>query len=355
MNIYETLTMLEAVKRMPVKGTFLRDRYFPTAPEDIFETQKVVIDYEDEEKNRIAPFVLKHVGGIPVAREGYTTDMLEPPTIAPKRTLSIDQLDARIAGENIVGGLSPAERAAKYIASDIRYLNDRIDAAEEYMAAKVLTANEYTLDQYADKYGTTEKVQRTLKFYTEMSNPAVHTISTKWDQAGSDPIGDIATMAELLLKRGLPASDLIVGSVVADALLSNSKVLSLLDNRRYILTDELKPEELASGATFLVRLNAKGHLINVFSYTREYYDGSTDTPFIGAKQAVITAPGMGRTVYGAVTQIDHETRDYETYAARRVPQVIVDEEAGTRSLIMRAKPILLPKVRNSAIVAQATT
>lgn len=355
MNIYETLTMLEAVKRIPVKGTFLRDRYFPTAPEDIFESKKVVIDYEDEEKNRLAPFVLPHVGGIPVAREGYTTDTIEPPTVAPKRSLSIDQLDGRMAGENIVGGLSPAERAAKYLASDIRYLNDRIDAAEEYMAGQVLTANEYTLGQFADKYGTTEKVDYKLKFYTEQSNPAVHTISTKWDQNGADPIGDIAAMAEVLLRRGLPASDLIVGSAVADALLSNSKVLDLLDNRRYILADEVKPEELANGAVFLLKLNAKGHMVNVFSYTREYYNGSANVPFIGAKQAVITAPGMGRTLYGAVTQIDHETRDYETYAAKRVPQILVDEESGTKSIIMRAKPVLLPKVRNSAIVAQATT
>ncbi len=354
-NLYDTYTMMEAVKLMPPRSTFLRDRYFPTSPQDIFETNSIIADYNDAASNLLAPVVLPEVGGIPMGREGYSSQVIEPPTIAPKIGLSAAQLAKRMAGEGVVGGMSPQERAAAYLASDLQKLTDAIDAQEEYMAAQVLQNNGYTLSQYGDKYGSvTEKVDYSIKFYTEQSNPAVHTINTKWDQSGADPVSDIADMAEINTKKGLPATDLVVGSDAADELLGNADVLKLLDNRRFILAKEVNPEENSDGSVLLAVLNVKGHMVNIFSYTREYKSGSTTAPFVNAKNVIMCYPGLGRTAYGAVTQMD-ENENFETYAAKRVPQVLADRFANTRELVVRAKPIVMPKVRNCFVCAQAVT
>ena len=54
--IYRTLTMIAAIQAMTPHKTFLRDRYFPTSPADIFPTDEVLIDYKDGNK-KIAPVV----------------------------------------------------------------------------------------------------------------------------------------------------------------------------------------------------------------------------------------------------------------------------------------------------------
>ena len=160
-------------------------------------------------------------------------------------------------------------------------------------------------------------------------------------------------MADLLTKRGLAATDLILGSDAADALLSNADVRALLDNRRFILAQEVNPQEQPNGSVLIAVLNVKGHLINVFSYTREYIDeAGQSAPFIPAGVAVVTAAGMGRTAYGAVTQL--EGKEFITYAASRVPHVVSSEHDNVRTLIQQSRPLVMPKVKNAAISAVVT-
>ena len=83
-NLYNTHTMLRLQEVVKPKSTFLRDRYFPTADEDIFLTEDVVVDFKDEAGSSLAPVVLPDKGGIPVARGGYETHSFVPPMVAPE-------------------------------------------------------------------------------------------------------------------------------------------------------------------------------------------------------------------------------------------------------------------------------
>ncbi|MBQ7564604.1 MAG: major capsid protein [Lachnospiraceae bacterium] len=353
-NLYDTHTLLALSEVVKPKSTFLRDRYFPTAPEDIFVTEDVLVDYKDEVGNTLAPVVLPSKGGIQVEREGYETHQFTPPLVAPERPLTADQLKKRLPGEQVFSAQTPQEREARIVTKDIADLNTMIDNREEYMAAQTLLNNGYTLKQYADKYGSNEYVEKPIKFYNEASNPAIYTPSATWSTASTKIISDIAAMADLLTKRGLGATDLIVSGNVADTMLGNTEIRELLDNRRFILAQEVNPQERPNGSVLIAVLNVKGHLINVYSYTREYVDETTgvSTPFIPEGFVVVTAPGMGRTAYGAITQIEGETRDFVTYAAARVPHVIVSEHDNVRTLIQQSRPLVMPKVKNAAISAQ---
>ena len=353
LNLYDTKTMLKLQEVVKPKSTFLRDRFFPTAPEDIFTTEEVLVDFKDEQGSNLAPVVIPDKGGIPMNRGGYQTHIFTPPLVAPERSLTANQLMKRAAGEAVFSGIPAAQRAAKYLTDDIADLNMSIDLREEYMAAQTLLNNAYTLTAYADRFGV-KGISQEFKFYTEGSNPATYTINNSWDGASADIIGDLAAMADLLTSRGLGASDVVVAGNVADVMLNNATVLKLLDNRRFILAQEVNPTATDDGAVLLAVLNVKGHIMNIFAYTREYVgdDGNT-AKFIPDNKVVVTAAGMGRTAYGAITQIEEDTQDFATYAASRVPHVVTNAHDNTRTLIQQSRPIVLPKVRNAAISATA--
>ena len=354
LNLYDTHTMLRVQEVIKPKASFLRDRYFPTAPEDIFASEDVIVDYKDEVGNKLAPVVLPSKGGIPVERAGYETHLMTPPLIAPERPLTAAELQKRQFGEALFSGMTAQEREARILQQDLKDLNDLIDNREEYMAAQTLLNNGYTLKQYADRYGSNDYIEKELKFYTGVANPATYTVSSDWTTVSTAIISDIAAMADALTKRGLAATDLVVSGSVADVMLSNDHILKLLDNRRFILAQEVNPAEQPNGSVLIAVLNVKGHLINVFSYTREYIDETTgtSTPFIPDGYVFVTAPAMGRTAYGAITQIEQATDDFATYAAARVPHVISSAHDNTRTLIQQARPIVMPRVKNAAISAK---
>lgn len=350
-NLYETRTLLAAKDVIAPKASFLRDRYFPTSESDIFNTKKVNIDYKDEQNNVIAPAVLPGKGGIPVDRRGYETHEIEPPLIAPERTLKPEDLENRLAGEVIGGTLTPQQREAKILADDVQDLGRMIDLREEQMAASLLLNNEYTLKQYADKYGSSEFIEKNIKFFSEASNPATYTPGASWSTSSKAIISDLAAMAGKLTKRGLPATDVIVAGDVADVILGNDEIQKLLDNRRFEL-GSVKPEALPDGATLIAVLNVKGRIMNIFSYDLEYTDESkTSKLFIPSGKVVVTAPAIGRTAYGSVTQIEERVDDYVTYAGRRVPKVSTNSHDDVRTLILKAKPVMVPNVKNPFVSA----
>ena len=349
-NLYDTRTLLQAKEVYAPQASFLRDRYFPTSEADIFSTKKVNIDYKDEQSNKLGPLVLPEAGGISLDRRGYETHEFEPPLIAPERVLTSAQLEDRQAGEVIGDALSPVERESKILADDLADLTRTIDLREEHMAAQTLLTNGYSAKRYADKYGN-QGIDFNIKFYSEGSNPATYT-GSGWSTSSTNIISDIATMANMLTDRGLPATDVIVAGDVADVMMGNASIQKLLDIRRYEL-GEVKPEELPNGAVLIAVLNVKGHIMNVFSYSRTYTaeDGTTKA-FIPSGSVIVTAPACGRMAYGAVTQIEEYTRDFVTYASRRVPHVTTDSHSNVRTLTLQAKPLAIPNVKNPFVCSK---
>lgn len=351
-NIYGTHTMIAAMQLMPPRPTFLRDRYFPTTDKDIFATEDVLIEYKDEKSRKMAPCVIPMKGGILVPRDGYKTDRLTPPYVAPERTLTLDDINKKQFGETLFSTQTPDKRAAAYLKSDLTELAELIDTREEYMAAQTLFNNGYTLKQYADKYGSSEYTEFAIKFYDEGTNPAVYTPAVKWNETNNSIIMDIYSMAMILKKRGLKAADLLFGADVANVILNDEYMLKLMDNRRLDLIS-IKPEELPNGATSFGRINCNGIMIELICYVEEFVDeDNRNKTFIPAKKVALTAPGVGRTLYGAVTQMEESDREFHTYMAKRVPHLTTNVKDSIRTLTEKARPLCVPNFKNSTITAQ---
>jgi hypothetical protein len=94
----------------------------------------------------------------------------------------------------------------------------------------------------------------------------------------------------------------------------------------------------------------------VYSYEETYTDDAgTDTLYIPSGKCILTAPGAGRTLYGAVSQVEQSDGQFHTYAGRRVPKYLANADKNTRELFLSSRPLLIPNNKNPFIVADVLT
>ena len=348
-NFYETHNLLAAIEQLTPPTTFLRDRYFPTNPAtDIFSTDDVLVEYKDGSR-KVAPFVAPRKGGVTILRSGYEVERFQPPFIAPRRMLTIDDLKKRGFGEALLSNLTPEQRQRTILLNDAQELSDMITRREEAMAAEVMQTNGCVMKHIADDKDASDDKQ--ILFYSG-TNSATYTPSGNWAADYTGIIADLAAMARMLTKRGLGASELIVGSDAADAILGNANIKTLLDNKNYEI-GKIDPGTLPNGATHIATLNVHGRMINVICYDEEYTDlDGTTKPYINAKNVILTAPAAGRTLYGAVSQVEQSDGEFHTYTGKRVPKYLSSAEGNTRTLTMTSCPLLIPNHKNAFIVAK---
>ena len=166
---------------------------------------------------------------------------------------------------------------------------------------------------------------------------------------------DLEAMIRMLTKRGLRASDLVCSPDVADTIINDAAVQKLLDNRR-IEIGNVEPELLPDGAAIVARLNVLGRIISVISYDLTYTDDEgNDKLYIPSGKCVLTAPGAGRTAYGAVSQVEQSDGEFHTYAGRRVPKYVSSAEGNSRTLTISSRPLMIPNNKNPFIVADVLT
>lgn len=353
LNIYKTIIMLKAIELLRPCHNFLLDRYFPHNSETgLFTTEEVLVEYKEGDEV-MAPCVLPRRGGISMERQGYVTKRYTPPNVAPQFPLTVDELERKGFGESILSTKTPAQRHGAYLREDLLRGDRMIARREEWMAAQALVTNGYVLRHYADKYGEGSYEDREMRFYEGANNPSIYTLSHYWDTAEGNLFADLSAMIDILVSRGLPATDLVVAPDVVDVLLDDPRVQKYLDNRNMNM-GTINPKKLPAGAVSVGKINVKGHVIEILSYGDTYADEITGTrkQFIPAGTVVLTAPAAGRTLYGAVTQFDQWDKQPRTYAGRRVPKYLVDATNDTRMLVVRSRPMPIPNYANPWVSAK---
>lgn len=351
-DFFSTYNLIASVRQIVPKASFFRDRYFPTAPRDLFKADKVLVEYQDGDQ-RLAPFVAPRVGDIPIDRYGYEVSEYAPPRIAVSRSLTIDDLEKRGFGEAILADSTEAQRAARIIVEDMAFLENRIARREEWMCAQTIINNGCTVQEYIDAKEQGES--RQIKFYTGLTSDHIYSINSakRWDTSNGNFFGDVKAMARMLSKRGLRAADLLLGTDVADAILQREDVQNLLNKTSGIIVGEIR-QTLGQydGVVYMGTLNFGGFMLNLICVDEIYVDDSgAEAKYFPATSAAVTAPGAGHLMYGKVTQINHGSTEFTTHVATRVPKLLVNEEDDIRKLRLTARPLAAPYNRSPWIYA----
>ena len=356
MDIYDTYFMLGAIQELPVEHNFFKNRYFPTdAAMDIFGTSRVLADFK-EDRRKYAPFVLPRIGSIPATREGFSTAELEPANISISMPLTLDQLQSRNFGESLLSTATPAERAQHFLMNDLQELSARISRTEEALTIETMLSNGCEMLHRTDR----EDIYETIgtKFYDGANNPALFTPAAKWTHStmsgGSWTPGnwydDLCAMIGMLVKKGRAAREILVSSDVGDFLMEDGWVLAMLDNRR-VEMGRIDPSTLTEYVYQIGSFNFKGRVLPVLVSDGTYEKDGVDTPYVPEQSVIVTSPGCGRGLYGAVTQMETDG-EWHTYAGTRVPQRIFTVRPPANETQVTSRPLFVPNRPNPWAVAK---
>ena len=347
MNIYDTYYMLAAVEEVKPEHTFFKRRYFPTdLAMDVFGTSQVLADYKNTNQKR-ASFVLPRIGSVPVGRDGFDTYALEPANISISMPLTVDHLKNRGFGESLMSQLTPEDRAKRFLMGDLSELSARISRTEEVMAVQTMLENGSTMRHQTDKEGVYEDIG--VKFYDGDNNPAQFTPTGAWTPSKKGADGewilgswyhDICAMVKMLTKRGLPARDLLLAQDLGEFILEDPWVMAAMDNRRMEF-GRIEPTELTEYITDLGVLNFGGRKLEILISDGSYEENGEDVPYMPDGSVIVTAPGCGRGLYGAVTQMESDG-EFHTHAGTRVPQHIWTMRPPTKEVQLTSRPLFVP-------------
>ena len=97
-------------------------------------------------------------------------------------------------------------------------------------------------------------------------------------------------------------------------------------------------------------------MVDVLSYEDNYTEvDGTVTPYIPAGTIAVGATAAGRTVYGAITQVEQADGEFHTYTGMNVPKYLSDATHDVREVTLKSAPLCMPNNENPFISAKVVT
>lgn len=341
-NFLDTYVMIAIVEEITPEASFFHDRYFATTDRDIFDSDKVLVEYKKGGRT-MAPFVSPRAGDIPIDRDGYSVSEFEPPFVAPSRMLTVDELRKRGFGEALYANTQPAQRAARIQRQDLADLDKTIRRREEWMCAKTMLDNACTMQEYTDGHTKGQKLY--IKFF-DAKTEHTYTTAHKWDSQEANIREDVIAMCDMLTSRNLPAEDLLLGTNAYKAFFHDPEIRELIKTYSGINAGTINEQRTRyPGVVYGGRINFEGYWLDVYGISETYEDWETKKvlPLFPADGAMVTAPNCGHMAYARITQMDNPfSQEYTDHTGTRVPKLVVDQPNDIRKVRLAARPLAMP-------------
>lgn len=347
--IRETYKLVKTVKKMYPVVQFLKDRYFPDGP--VYYSEKALIEFKKKGR-KIAPFVIPLVNGIVMEKDGYRTDIVDAPYIAPKRVITAKELEQKAFGESPESGRSPEQRENELESEFIDDNRISILRRHEKMCAELLLTGQIMMKHYATAEDAAKGENYDLKylrFYEgEFKNKYKFTKKFK-DMTTSEKIQEFYKMATVLRKRGIRATDIVMTSDASMLLMSDKDFLEFY-NKAKVNIGEISPTELPDGVVSNGSININGVVMTLFTYDEIYEDlDGEEKAILPAGTIAFLQPNMGTTVYAQVT---FYTKDgFKSYAEKIVPRLVGDEKSNMAEVQAFSRPVMYPNDMDGWLVA----
>lgn len=330
-DMFETRTMMDALREMKPPRTFLLDSFFPRVR--TFATKAVDVDIK-KGKRKLAPFVSPVLEGKVMTRDGFTTSTFEPAYVKPKRPTTAQHLLQRQPGEAVyTGTLSPQQRAARILGEDLATLTESITRREEWMAAQALLTGKVLV--------VGDGVDREVDFGMSATHLVTLAGTDLWtDQANSDPIKDLRTWRRTNSQdSGVTDDRCVFGSDVIDAFIDHPKVKDKLNLRRAEL-GQINVQQLPDGVTYWGYLSDPG--LDIFTYDEWYIDDAgNEQPMVPVNKVIMgSTRAETRRAYGAIQDVDADLAGL--YETQYFPKSWVTKDPSVRWLMVQSAPLPIP-------------
>ena len=335
-NMNDTITMMQAMERVKPPASFLVDTFFNQMPTPA-TTAKIAVEYRKGQR-RLAPFVVSGTGGVNVGRGGSKIDVYKPPMMGPRRILDPEDLETRGFGENIYSSMTPAERATRIQAHDLKDLQDMIMNRKNKMAADILRTGACQIKGYADD-GRQELIDEiSFPEWTQKITP-----TKTWDQPGAAIYGDIRDASLMVQENAGQVPDVAVcGKNISEYIMNNDGIMKWLSvpNAANLSLMSIQPRIVSPQVMRIGLIQALN--LELFAYLETYTDDDgTMKSYIGDDDFILGISGRGRQLHGAVTLV--EGKQFQTYSASYVPKYMANENDNIISLAMFSRCVLAPE------------
>lgn len=336
-DIFGSATLNGVVQALPPQNSqFLLNRYFPQ--EQRFDTEMIYFDVANR-KPRIAPFVSPLVAGKIVMRKGYTTSSFRPAYVKDKRIFDNTQPLKRVIGERIGGSMSPAERDAAMLRTELQDQIEMLDRRMELMAAQALTTGKETI--VGDQYDSV-----VVDFGRASGQTIVLSGGSRWGQSGISPLANLATWAmAVFTSSGAMPTDVIMSPDAWAIFLANATVQLRLNQFRPTAQLNQNPPPPTFGASDMGTIDN----FRFWVYSGTYVDDQTDVshPIIPDSTVILASPQVqGYRAFGAI--LDHEIG----FAALPYwSKSWVEKDPSVRYLLLQSAPLIVPYRVNATLSA----
>ncbi|MDT3419616.1 hypothetical protein QF008_001347 [Pseudomonas protegens] len=324
-DIFDTMTMLQAVEQIRTPRRFLMDTFFNGSMPETFGTKTVTIDIIKGQR-KMAPFVHPSLPGSVASRKGFVSNTYEPPYIQPKLPTNAELILKRSPGENPFSTRTPLQRAGEQLGKDLVDLDEQIIRREEWMCAQALTTGKVRV--------IGEGIDDTIDFLMEDSHK-ITLGAGRWNTPDSDPIANLRQWQRKVAKdSGRTAGVAVLSAEAQDAFQKNDTVLKQLNSRRVDM-GLIKPELLPDGVTYLGYLNDPG--VDLYTYNEWYLDDDSgdEAPLIPAGGVLLGSTATRNAMlYGAIQ--DLEAIESGLVEAARFPKSWVTQEPSMRWLKLQS-------------------
>lgn len=326
---YTTREMIEALDQtMPVRS-FLTRTFFPKSNLHIAEL--IELDVR-KGKRKMAPFVAPRKGGKVMVREGFKTNLIKTPKIAPQRAITVDDITKRGIGENTYSKKTPEERADELLAKDMTDLQDAIERRKEWEAREVILGGKFT--------AIDEEEGLDVQVDFNFSNKEVLSGTALWSNSGSNPVAVLKAKRRLIIQKTGKAPDIVLlASDVVDTFLNNPNVQKAMDIRN-LNNVVVEPKVIDPAVTYIGKIAELA--LELYSYDEWFLDDDdVEQPMLPSGTVILGhSDGIGSFEYGAVTQM--EKGEHITYEAEIVPKVWADDDNDVKMLRMTSRPVPRP-------------
>jgi hypothetical protein len=307
-TIYNTQTLIQVQQRLAdLPDGFWRRLYNRVVTSD---REEIMFEALDTPQRKLAPFVAPNVQGRVIRGQGFSARTFAPAYVKPKSVIEPSKAIRRTFGEAIGGSLSQAQRFDIHVTQSLRTQREMIERRWDWMAAMATIYGEVTVS--GQDYPT-----QTIDFGRDASLTEVLAGAARWDQTGSDPLGDLQTKVTASFDLGTaPITDLVFGTGAWSAFITDhDDVIELLDNTQRGSTSEFSRtglNQVGSNYQLMGQVSStQGGNFNLWRYNNWYHDVNEETGeisvayFLDSRDVVGYGPALdGVAAFGAIQDVD---------------------------------------------------
>lgn len=303
------------VVEMPV-ATLLQERYFGSGEMDIFDSRKLLIDYDNGCRKAGAFLKQGYHNGDTTT---FFSQTVEPPRIAESDSIdTVSNSKDRMMFEQLskmqANGIRPTRADAfnALLRLKAARCGERVMRSIERLCVMALKDNAVSF-QYDTSPTDSTAVTCDVQFYDPSlaANPQCLTPTVAWGQSGATPYDDICKAIVEVKRHGGRAEDLLLSDDAYELLRADMQAKNLWDNQIHFTIianskdrDSLFPDQM-DYVEVIGDIAFNGHRLKVIVYSHGYEaENGTFNSFLGNGFACVLAPNCGHTLYGAVSKVN---------------------------------------------------